>query len=119
MMIKVVNLKSFKGHFGRVSCLRHVDRTSGSPLGNPYRIGDPHPETRKPMTRSEVIELYRVELWEHIQAMDDVFDALMSLLCDYHTLGELYLGCHCAPKACHADVIKRALLWLDRKGVKK
>ena len=31
--------------------------------------------------------------------------------------GDLYLGCYCAPRACHGDVIKAEIEWILAEGV--
>jgi len=55
--------------------------------GNPFNIG-------KDGTREEVIEKYR----EWIQTQP-------KLLASLHELEGKILGCWCAPKACHGDVL--------------
>ncbi len=80
-----------------------------SPLGNPYPLS--HYE------REESIRLYKRWLWHKIIHKDeDVIRELDRLLHVYAVDGELQLECWCAPKACHADVIKRVLIWkLERQ----
>jgi hypothetical protein len=60
--------------------------------GNPFRIG-------KDGTREEVIEKYRAYYASNEQLKRDL-----------HELCGKDLACHCAPLACHADM----LLWLAR-----
>lgn len=55
--------------------------------GNPFEIG-------KHGTRDEVIEKYR----EYVLATPHLMDSL-------HELEGMILGCWCAPKACHGDVL--------------
>ena len=64
-----------------------VDRST--PLGNPFRIG-------RDGTREEVIAKF--ERWVPTQPQ---------LMARIKKLRGQTLGCHCAPRACHADVIAR------------
>ncbi len=61
----------------------------GSKWGNPFVIG-------KDGDRDEVIDKYD----HYLLARPDLMDALPELL-------DQRLGCFCAPKACHGDVLKR------------
>jgi len=61
------------------------------PWGNPFSIG-------KDGTREEVIQKY--EAWIRKQP---------ELLAQLHTLKGKVLGCWCAPKACHGDVLLKLL----------
>lgn len=73
-----------------VNCKKSVyDVYVGRPSiwGNPYIIG---PDG----TREEVIQKYRL----YIQTRPD-------LLSQIPTLRGKVLGCHCAPKPCHGDVL--------------
>ena len=69
----------------------------GSMWGNPFRIGEHG-------TREEVIELYRKFLWSQVKLGLVTKDDLTSLR-------GRRLGCFCKPKACHGDVIVRAVEW--------
>jgi hypothetical protein len=64
---------------------------------NPYRVG-------RDGTRAEVIEKYRRRLWAQVQAGDVRIDQLAGLY------GET-LGCWCAPKPCHGEVLAEAAAW--------
>lgn len=55
--------------------------------GNPFEVG-------KHGTRSQVIKLYR----EWIQQQPELLERL-------GTLSGKVLGCYCAPKSCHGDVL--------------
>ncbi len=63
----------------------------GGPWGNPFEIG-------RDGTRAEVIAKYRV--W--ITSDDRVAVALRANL---HLLKGKVLGCFCAPRRCHGDVL--------------
>lgn len=62
----------------------------GSPYGNPYVIGKPHPKTGKPMTRDDVCNLFE----------DNILPGL-----DVKKLKNKDLVCFCKPKRCHGDAI--------------
>ena len=75
-------------------------RRPGQPdLSNPHRI------TRQ-RNRQEVIALYRRHLWLQIEESLPIRRWLRELPRD------AILYCHCAPKACHCEVILRASLWM-------
>jgi len=79
-------------------------------LGNPFKMG-PGGE------RAEVIAKYRVWLWQKLQAADPkVLKALETLERAYKRHGRLVLVCHCAPLACHADIIKACLEWRAKEA---
>ena len=69
----------------------------GSPWGNPYKIGEDG-------TREEVIEKYRLYLWEQIKSGKITKEQLI-------TLQSKRLGCFCKPQACHGDIIVKAVEW--------
>ena len=75
-----------------VHCKREVfDVYIGRPSkwGNPFLIG-------KDGSREEVIEKYR----QYIMSSPE-------LLADLHELRGKVLGCWCAPKQCHGDILAR------------
>ena len=80
-----------------------------SPLGNPFHIG-PHG------TREEVVRRYRRWLWEQIQDQDEAVGERLDSLLRIAQQRPLELECHCAPLACHGDIIKSALFWMNEKG---
>lgn len=69
-----------------------------SPWGNPFVIG-------KDGSRDEVIEKYRHFLWQKIRQEGTPFIAQLA------SLEGKTLGCFCAPKACHGDVLIKAVNW--------
>lgn len=99
-MIKVVNVRDYR-YGGYV----YVGRGRGSVLGNPYKIG-------KDGDRDEVIRKYRVWLWKEYLKEGEVTKAIDALVQAYIEDGQLLLGCWCAPEPCHADVIKRLVMYL-------
>lgn len=75
----------------------------GSKWGNPFVIG-------KDGTREEVIEKYRLWLWEQIKDGHILKEDLLKL-------DNQRLGCFCKPQACHGDVIARAVEWAKKEKV--
>lgn len=93
--IKIENRKNYKGDG------TYVGRPSA--LGNPFEIG-------KHGNREEVIDKYRDWLEDGLSG-DNPAMRLFANLYDHLVLnGEITLICWCAPKPCHADVIKEVLL---------
>ena len=70
----------------------------GTPLGNPYTLAE---------HGMNALPLYKAWLWRQIRSGSPlVLAALRSITPEHH------LVCSCAPRACHADIIVRAWLWL-------
>lgn len=90
--MRIVNLKNEE-------CDVRVDRSSV--LGNPYRIG-------KDGTRKEVIAKYRKYLNNCIRVVDEL-NRLKGMDED------IKLGCWCAPKACHGEVVVSAVNYLKER----
>lgn len=65
--------------------------------GNPYRIGEDG-------DREQVVALYREYLWAKIQTG-------CIPIADLAALDGKVLGCWCAPRPCHGDVLLRAAAW--------
>lgn len=70
----------------------------GSMWGNPFKIGADG-------TREEVIQKFRLYLWEQIKAGKISKEQLVEL-------EDKRLGCFCKPQACHGDVIVKAVKWV-------
>lgn len=70
----------------------------GSPFGNPFKI---HSEE----DRTKVIDLYRHWLWEALQKDKITKEMLLAL-------DGKRLACYCSPKACHGDVLVKAIEWV-------
>lgn len=86
MSTKVVNVK-------KEPCDVYIGR--GSRWGNPFRmLTEPD--------RESVVVKYRQYLYNQIQSGEVTIEELMSL-------SGKRLGCYCAPKACHGDVIVSAI----------
>lgn len=75
-----------------------------SPLGNPYRM-------MNEADRNGVIEKYEAWLRMKMRSTNPTsteMARLLTILKDGRGL-KLQLECSCAPKACHADIIKKVL----------
>jgi len=97
-MIRILNIND--GGVGE-----RVDWSFGSPLGNPF------PKSK--YGRAGCIARYRIWLWEKLQDSDSEQCAELERLSQlYVSQGKrLDLVCWCAPKACHAEVVARAIRW--------
>lgn len=71
----------------------------GTKWGNPFPIGPGSP-------RAEVIHRYHVWTLERLKTGDLV-------PADFLTLSGKRLGCFCAPKACHGDVLLKFIKWAE------
>ena len=82
-----------------------------SPLGNPFKL-------ERESNRDAVIGQYEVWLRERITARDQrVCEELNRLYVIARDAGLLELVCWCAPKRCHAEVIRKVLPEvLERNG---
>ena len=83
----------------------------GSPLANPFHIG-------RDGSRQEVIAKFRQWLWKQIAAGNEMVLAegkrLMELA---HRPEGVHLICWCSPLACHGDIIKAWLEWMNKEAV--
>ena len=81
-----------------------------SPLANPEYLA-------REEDRTKVIASYKQWLYAKIQARDPKVMGELWWILDLARRPEgVTLVCWCAPKACHGDVIKAALHWLDEQG---
>lgn len=106
MSIHVLNKRSLNDALPGIARV-YVGRPS--PLGNPFKIG---PDG----SRADVVAKYRQWLWREIQADSSAVRQELERLHALSQHGSLELVCWCAPQACHADVIARAIHWLEHKN---
>lgn len=109
--IQVVNLRDV--HIWTEAHLyigRGTKEHQPSLLGNPYVIG-------RDGDREQVILRYRYWLWREIKHQGAVWMYLQQLHERRKRGDALILVCHCAPLACHGDVVQRCLLWLEATSV--
>jgi hypothetical protein len=106
IMITIVNLRNVQFNKG-------IDRLSEIGIeyvGRPNVIGNPFKGDR-----AKAIRDFRVWLYEQIRNRDPEVIAELKRLKAIATKGSLVLGCWCAPKPCHADVIKSCIEWAISK----
>ncbi|MBO9427955.1 DUF4326 domain-containing protein [Sulfitobacter sp. R18_1] len=73
------------------------------------RWGNPEPmANQSDRERDRVIAVYRDYLWDQIKKGKVTLE-------DLAALHGKRLGCHCAPKACHGDVLANAAQWAYAK----
>lgn len=81
----------------------------GSILGNPYRL-----TYDCGVERDKVIDLYRNWLYRKIEQVDPEIIEELERLYEIAVKGDLVLLCWCAPKRCHAEVIRDVLeCWIE------
>lgn len=102
-MIEVVNVRNTDDTYEYVGRTRKFGDGS---LGNPYELKDYNND------REKVIALFRESLWEQMKDRNSQQYIELQKLKQKALKGDLKLGCHCHPKKCHADVIKRAIEWM-------
>jgi hypothetical protein len=82
----------------------------GEYVGRPSALGNPF-KLEHESQRNQVIQQYELWLQERIKARDtQVCHELNRLYRIARDQGVLELTCWCAPKRCHADVIRNILL---------
>jgi hypothetical protein len=87
-----------------------VDRTSGSPLGNPFHMRG---EWERQMVCLKYEAWFREQLEKGNQAVLNELNRLKQIVRDGNNL---MLLCWCSPKQCHAETIKA---WLESGLAKK
>lgn len=85
---------------------RRVRGRAGSPLGNPFKVGEHDP-----------IGAYRRWLWEQLQSDTPARREIERLVALHNAGQDLLLGCWCKPGPCHGDVVKSAILWVAAWGL--
>ena len=92
-MVRVVNLMQYKLKDGEV--LIKVDRST--PVGNPFYM-------RNERMRDEVCDKYEAYFYKKVKEAGAFRDYVAHI---YRTAlkNDVALGCWCAPKRCHANVI--------------
>ncbi|MGE3537773.1 MAG: DUF4326 domain-containing protein [Candidatus Tectimicrobiota bacterium] len=93
---------------------KHQD-SHGIYVGRPTVLGNPY--TLKVYTRTDAIERYRIWLRQQWQRQGEVQAELLQLARQYHERGALTLVCWCAPRRCHAEVIREAVLGIVQHGL--
>ena len=112
MNIAIINLSTYRGD---LSAVTRADRRTC--FGNPFIMKNKDDDTE----RDKVILAYREYLWANHNLNNDQVvtgkipsKVLISELTKLLAIAKekpLILGCWCAPKKCHCDVIKSYLEW--------
>lgn len=91
-----------------VHCKRHPGPAEY--IGRPSPLGNPYP-MRSESDRETVIARYRQWLWGQLKA-DTPAAREIDRLARLHKAGSaIALACWCAPRACHGDVVAKAIRW--------
>jgi Domain of unknown function (DUF4326) len=104
----MIQVLSLRGRGGVRPCGEYVGRPSV--LGNPYVVG------RHGMPE-HVVARYRLWLRQQWRRGGAVRQELERLAAQYRRDGQLTLLCWCAPRPCHAEVIREAVLGICAKEV--
>ena len=81
-----------------------------SPLHNPFVID-------KENNREKVVDSFRRESWRQLQiGKGRFYDVIEKIATELAQGKDLELVCHCAPLACHGDIIRNAALWMIKEG---
>ena len=109
MKLQVVNVKGMKRLESNVWYVGRKGRYQASALGNPF----------KPQVKGvgETLPRYKLYLWEEIKngiggEGSEVWEELVSLAQSVKAGKTTKLGCWCAPKPCHAEIVAMAVEWL-------
>lgn len=104
MTITVVNVKYVKRGERFEYCGRKNESFgfAASPLANPFVLRDES-------DRQRVLARYQKWFDSKVQDGDESVANELARLMNLARDGDLNLGCFCAPKACHCDVIKTFL----------
>lgn len=100
-MIYVCNVKDNKSthYVGRNSSYKKSYGANYSFLGNPFVL-------TKEADRKEVIEKYEIYFNNDLLKM---YKESIEELKELSKTEDIYLGCFCSPKSCHAEIIKKYL----------
>ena len=81
-----------------------------SPLASPWTLD-------KESDRPIVMEKYKRHLWGELKCYDSPARLELFRLVRLAKEGDLCLGCYCAPRQCHGDIIKAAIEWIIEKEI--
>lgn len=71
-------------------------------MGNPFKVGPG-------ATNEQVCDQYREYLRDKCRRKEREYDVVLQLAADFNNGDNIVLACHCAPKACHCNVIEDAI----------
>ena len=102
LKITIGRVGKSQGHY-----IGRSGKGASSALGNPFMIN-------RDGDRAEVIRKYKQWLWQQVQVQNpSVMNELQELLKKARSSEGVTLLCFCAPLACHGDVIKSCLEWME------
>ena len=104
-MIEIKNKRNYSGDGV------YVGRGRGSVLGNPF------PTNNGERTRDQSVDLYHDWLQSQWVKGGAVKNELLRLARFYKRTDHLILICWCAPKRCHSEIIRDAILGIIDKGL--
>ena len=96
---------------------KHQSARAGVYVGRPTLFGNPYRVQSE--TREQAVQQYRAWLRRQWQRGGAVKEALRALARAYIERDELTLLCWCAPRRCHAEVIREAVLGIVQHGLVK
>ena len=107
----VVNARTANGNGANV-VWHYVGRNSDTTcLGNPF-------VSHNGETRQQVLDAYKLRLWKLMQQDSPELHELNDIAQLVRDGFEVRLACYCAPRQCHADVVKAAVEYLINDGRK-
>jgi hypothetical protein len=112
---KVVSIESGEHYDVYVGRGKRGTKLKKSKWHNPFKIDEPG--KRMDGTREECVEKFERYLYGPVENYEGkVFDG-RHLMADLPEIVGMILGCHCAPRSCHADVLLRLANAKDDPGV--
>ena len=94
---------------------KHQGASAGVYVGRPTLLGNPYRVQHD--AREQAVQRYRAWLPRQWQVGGEVKEALLELARAYTERDELTLICWCAPRRCHAEVIREAVLGIVQHGL--
>ena len=110
-MIHVINIKQDDYSMNEGYFYVGRSKKNNSPLGNPYTYNGKRSNIAKLSfkTREEAIDAYE-KYFDVMYGSDEEFTKAFDEIYEYYKTGkDVYLGCFCAPKPCHASIIAKKL----------
>ena len=106
MQIKVVDVRKPVPNHQLIYCGRAMPGRDGSVLGNPFKLSGGE-------ERGATIQRYRRWLWACLQDEGSPQYKELARIAALVKAGvPVQLACWCAPKPCHCDVLRSAVLWM-------
>lgn len=107
-LVTVENIRNVpRDEWGECVYIGRANRAYGlaaSPLANPYTV--------QRYGREGALERFKRHLWEDLKVWGPMHHELSGLVERLRRGERVRLLCWCAPRECHGDVVKAALLWM-------